>query len=1405
MKNIIANIVRGGGKPLSYLLAVFFAFAAAQTLCAADQYWVGGANGNWSDPGWAATSGGTGAAWTAGNNAVFDSASGASASVAVDSDVSAGKMTSGIDTTLTSASGLLEQSYSYFRFVVEAVRDSSAGFQVGEIELFDGNGQKLVCGTDFSVAPSATVGVDGWSDSPYEKAFDGNTGTKWGQGVKSGQLPMYVDFTMNSAVRISRYRWWTGNDTDGYPGRNMKSWKLQASIDGTTWVTLDAVVGDESLPTSNSSIAYERPFVSMAYHETYAKYRLQIDAIKGGSFMQISEVKLYDGDGKKLVLGTDFEIFAVSSGIATSGDESCDKVFDDDTGTKWGQSGALPGWIELSMTSPVRISKYNWYTANDTNDSNNNKKRNPKSWQLLASNDDGETWTVIDQMSDNSNIRTENRQKAYERQFLAVKDARSSLSVGEIEVSDGKVQTIVGVGVGGVAGISKTGLGTLKLSDMSVTPGRGFSSTVGVLDASNVVFRLGGSATDNTDAPFVVGRDGAATAVMNGGSIYSLAPASGAWTATEIGSGNGGAGYLYATNLNLTSRGRLRLATGENSTGVVEKVGGAWTVEETGNYGSFYTGVGLNSSSEFYHRGGTLETWSWFCIGANGNSTSGRNYFELSGGTVTQGHYNDVRIGDNGGIGVHNELCVKGGTFNARADIRVGSGAPGVLTVDGGEVNAAGGRVMVACSGDAGEDASFALNGGVVRTKSVAHGNGYGINNATFTFNGGTLKAVESRTIIEASEKLTVVVGENGGTIDASGFEVTVAEDLSGTGGMTFKGGGVVTLECSNTCAGTNTVEIGTTLRVAAQADLASGLAVVVPATAPADAVYAVATLTGDGTFDGFQLPVAPANSTIRFSADRKSILCIYGNPQNSWIGGASGSLSDDANWSLGFVPTDGACYIGSVAAASFEKGATFSPTSITIPEGSAAIAISGDFTSLVAITNASSSDVTFSGFVDFGAGNIDVTETATFSYSSMAVTGGRVVFAGGVRGNDVVNHNVFSGDYALTTLDPWSPPDSAVVTAGSFLRVDNFLDTHRENQVSVEKALTVMQGGEVVCRLATADTQRSGSGNNIYGYRGFLVRRCDGRFTVTEKCTVKTIDRVRNGGGSWLEYSTDLALHSGSGTGVFTFKAFEIDAQHEEWWHVHMKGGGMFFGSGGFTPNKGRIGVNGNLRLDSTEDWTLRAGVKYDSAKKTAAIYGENGSYTLEIGPDGHVVTVEGLLAEASGASMPVVLDGSGTVKWKVSTDVADWQFSHGLTLQNGVTLEAYPGYAPPGNGEVTVGAGSTLAVGESGTATVGGNLTLDANATLAFNFTERTTAPTLSVSGATVNGTVNITLSASDNIRPALGSNNGKYTLVSGGGLDGTSLNVINQPEWVKGVSVENGNIVLTVKPAGLIFLIK
>ena len=38
---------------------------------------------------------------------------------------------------------------------------------------------------------------------------------------------------------ISCWQWWTANDSATYSGRNPKSFKLQFSIDGTNYVTVD--------------------------------------------------------------------------------------------------------------------------------------------------------------------------------------------------------------------------------------------------------------------------------------------------------------------------------------------------------------------------------------------------------------------------------------------------------------------------------------------------------------------------------------------------------------------------------------------------------------------------------------------------------------------------------------------------------------------------------------------------------------------------------------------------------------------------------------------------------------------------------------------------------------------------------------------------------------------------------------------------------------------------------------------------------------------------------------------------------------------------------------------------------------------------------------------------------------
>ena len=68
--------------------------------------------------------------------------------------------------------------------------------------------------------------------------------------------------------------------------------------------------------------------------------------------------------------------------------------------------------------------------------------------------------------------------------------------------------------------------------------------------------------------------------------------------------------------------------------------------------------------------------------------------------------------------------------------------------------------------------------------------------------------------------------------------------------------------------------------------------------------------------------------------------------------------------------------------------------------------------------------------------------------------------------------------------------------------------------------------------------------------------------------------------------------------------------------------------------------------------------------------------------------------------------------------------------------------------------------------------------------------------------NGTVAVKVSAADGIRPKGGS----YVLTSGGQFAGATVTLASgAPNWVKGVSVVDGEIVLDVKSRGFMLIVK
>lgn len=114
-----------------------------------------------------------------------------------------------------------------------------------------------------------------------------------------------------------------------------------------------------------------------------------------------------------------------------------------------------------------------------------------------------------------------------------------------------------------------------------------------------------------------------------------------------------------------------------------------------------------------------------------------------------------------------------------------------------------------------------------------------------------------------------------------------------------------------------------------------------------------------------------------------------------------------------------------------------------------------------------------------------------------------------------------------------------------------------------------------------------------------------------------------------------------------------------------------------------------------------------------------------------------------------------------------------------------------------------STLKVAQSGSVSLSGKLTLGSTAALAFNFTDKATAPRLTIpSTSTIPATVNVKISAKEGIRP---SSSQTHTLTSTFNFTGKTVNLVDKPDWVKSVEVVNGNIVLTAKSKGLQIIVR
>ena len=812
---------------------------------------------------------------------------------------------------------------------------------------------------------------------------------------------------------------------------------------------------------------------------------------------------------------------------------------------------------------------------------------------------------------------------------------------------------------------------------------------------------------------------------------------------------------------------------------------------------------------------GTSLDWSKFMFGAGTDATKPMTLYFANGASIA-GITGNWDIGE---AGCYTKIVTEGGAWIVPGELRLGAAAgnvaefvqnggtmavnghlmvgygdgTGTLTINGGTVEVAGegkfSSIGAGCTG------TINLNaGGTLKTKYV-HCN----ENASYTlaFNGGTLFALaktgsdltgwlKDKGLIHAD--VCVTVGDLGGTINANNLDNVIAAPIQGTGGMTFMGGGSVTLAAGNTYTGNTTVEVGTVVHVVAPGDIGGGLEVTLSDTAPADDVYTLVTIEGEGTFaaDLLSKVVAPENAILRLSADKKSVFCVYGNPENTWVGGSSGSLSEASNWSLGFVPQSGdSCVIGSQTAATLTVGGTFAPSSITFPADTALITINAEgeetISGLEKVENNSSQHHVIACPVDASA----KTPALPLAESSYLVFSGGISLKAmpSVQGMRLAGSWNLDGDWDEPPSGTQIMPDSEVNVSSSLVSGYN---------------IAVSEGATLKATKACIKLGADGKNRALYENKGnFVVSGVIENTILSSENTIHkyNLSGLFAKGGEDAVTRVNGLVHAASTAGNHRFRLNNKDDFSIN--KIVLGSGGLSFRNNLDTHQKCypyfQIDKDKSVELASSADWSFGANPvpgRDLCLELEGQLYIDTSDYGNPNVP--HTVRVKGGIGNGTGI---VTVNGCG----KLLFEYGSW-FGGGLYVKDNATVSCNAGCGPT-NCTINVGTSAAFEVAQSGEVKIGKGMVLADGATLKFNFTERNKPPVIDFANNSVSvaedGQVKIDISAQGFTRPAVGV----YKLTEGltherGFLPGSVVLAENAPHWVKSLAVDDaGNISLDV----------
>ena len=190
----------------------------------------------------------------------------------------------------------------------EFSEDNSTAFQYFMIKVSEASDgttiqmSEFMFGENLNVTYTALSGVKGFNDAEsFPSLVDGNGNTKWctndtHEGYENG---WWIVFKASDKLVPAYYSLMTGNDTQGNPGRNWKTWRIyganfesddEATRNSEGWVLIDnkVNVGQDRLGAAN----YSEFYFGLSEKSTtpYQYYKVEINEAYSGGLIQMGEL-----------------------------------------------------------------------------------------------------------------------------------------------------------------------------------------------------------------------------------------------------------------------------------------------------------------------------------------------------------------------------------------------------------------------------------------------------------------------------------------------------------------------------------------------------------------------------------------------------------------------------------------------------------------------------------------------------------------------------------------------------------------------------------------------------------------------------------------------------------------------------------------------------------------------------------------------------------------------------------------------------------------------------------------------------------------------------------------------------------------------------------------------------------